>query len=269
MKVGLVQLCSQKGDIADNLVRIERHIADVASQGVEVVVFPEMSISGYLDPGRWPDAVLDREDPAIHQFSAMTRESGMTAIAGFVERNPGGKPFITQVVTSGGVISGFHRKQTVVDEEAEWFAPGHGGPLFNHGDVPFALAICADIDAPEVFRHGARAGARVIFEVAAPGLCGEQETRDWSASYAWWRDTCHEQLGTYARELGVYIAVATQAGRTIDEDFPGGGFVFDPTGTCVTETPDWREQVVFVSIPDSRRGVTPCRSPSSSFLPSL
>ena len=268
MKVALVQLCSRKGDIGGNLARIEQHISHVASQGVDVVVFPEMSISGYLDPARWSDAVLHRDDAPVHQFAVMTEDRGVTAIAGFVERNPAGKPFITQVVASGGVIAGFHRKQTVVDEEAEWFAAGDGGPLFSHDGVPFALAICADIDEPEVFRHGARAGARVIFEVAAPGLFGEQATRNWAESYAWWRDKCHDQLGRYARDLGVYIAVATQAGRTIDEDFPGGGFVFDPTGGCLAETPDWREQVLFVSIPDSRTGATPRRLPSSSSPPS-
>ena len=182
----------------------------------------------------------------------MTVSSGLTAIAGFVERNPTGKPFITQVVASGGAVVGFHRKQTVVDEEAEWFAPGDGGPLFNHGNVPFALAICADIDEPAVFNRGVQAGARVIFEVAAPGLYGEQATRHWAESYAWWRDKCHDQLGRYARDLGIYIAVATQAGRTVDEDFPGGGFVFDPTGCCLAETPDWREQVLDVSIPIGR-----------------
>ena len=60
MNLALVQMCSQKGNIAGNLARIEQHIAEAASRGVDVVVFPEMNISGYLDPARWPDAVIHR-----------------------------------------------------------------------------------------------------------------------------------------------------------------------------------------------------------------
>ena len=41
------------------------------------------------------------------------------------------------------------------------------------------------------------------------------------------------KLGRYARDDGVHIAVATQAGRTVDEDFPGGGYLFAPDGACI------------------------------------
>jgi hypothetical protein len=64
----------------------------------------------------------------------------------------------------------------------------------------------------------------VVFEVAAPGLYGEQATRDWRSGYEWWRGECHEYLSAYARDYGLWIAVATQAGRTVDEDFPGGEY---------------------------------------------
>lgn len=52
--------------------------------------------------------------------------------------------------------------------------------------------------------------------------------------------------GDDARSNGVYIAAATQAGRTRDEDFPGGGYLFAPDGRCLTQTPDWREGALWV-----------------------
>jgi predicted amidohydrolase len=52
----------------------------------------------------------------------------------------------------------------------------------------------------------------------------------------------------------VHIAVATQAGRTVDEDFPGGGYVFDPGGTTVAETGDWQEGLLVADLPVTRRG---------------
>jgi hypothetical protein len=87
----------------------------------------------------------------------------------------------------------------------------------------------------------------VVFEIAAPGLYGQQATRDWRSGYEWWRGECHKYLAGYARDFGLWIAVATQAGRTVDEDFPGGGYLFQPDGRCVYETADWSEGLAFVT----------------------
>jgi predicted amidohydrolase len=121
-------------------------------------------------------------------------------------------------------------------------------PVFSHPRARFSIAICADIGSPEVFAAGARQGAQVIFEAAAPGLYGEQATRDWRSGYEWWRGECMTKISQYARDNRVPIAVATQAGRTIDEDFPGGGFVFGADGSCLAATPDWSTGTLYATI---------------------
>ena len=250
LRVALVQLRCEKGAIGQNLAEIARHVREAHARGCAMVCFPEMSITGYIDPPRRPDAILDVTGPEVAEFVSVTAGTGMTALAGIVERNAGGKPFITQVVAQDGRLVGWYRKRTIIDEEVEWFAAGGGElPVFRHGRVPFGIAICADIESPAVFGALARRGVSLIVEAAAPGLYGAQETRDWRAGYAWWRDECETKLGRYARESGVHIAVATQAGRTVDEDFPGGGFLFGPDGVCVAATPDWTECVLDVEIP--------------------
>jgi predicted amidohydrolase len=52
----------------------------------------------------------------------------------------------------------------------------------------------------------------------------------------------------YARANRLSIAVATRAGRTCDEDFPGGGYVFGPDGTCLCATPNGAEGVLDATI---------------------
>ena len=151
-----------------------------------------------------------------------------------------------------GRLVGFYRKVTIPDDEVAWFAPGPQAgqsqrvPLFQHGPLPFSIAICADIGNPAVFAQGSRQGARVIFEVAAPGLYGQQETRNWQSGYRWWEGECQKYLSRYAREYGVWVMVATQAGRTRDEDFPGGGYVFAAGGERVFATADGSPGVVFL-----------------------
>jgi predicted amidohydrolase len=114
--------------------------------------------------------------------------------------------------------------------------------------VRFGVAICADIDDAAIFAEHARSGARVVFEAAAPGLYGDQATRDWRSGFVWWRGECHHKLATYARENGLSIAFATQAGRTCDEDFPGGGYVFGLDGHCLAATADWTEDAIYATI---------------------
>ena len=194
--------------------------------------------------------------PEVAALVALTATGRTTLLAGLVEANPDGKPYITHLAARAGRLVGYYRKLTIVDEEAAWFSPGAAVPVFQHDDLVYGVAICADIHNRAVFAACARQGAPVVFEVAAPGLYGEQATRDWRSGYEWWRGECRQYLSAYARDYGLWIAVATQAGRTMDEDFPGGGYLFRPDGSCVFETPGWSEGLAFVTVDVSSRATT-------------
>lgn len=247
-KLFLVQMRSEKADIAGNLRSMREYIAAGSAGGADIVCFPEMNITGYIDPAEHPEAVLTRDHAAVTQAVEYSAEYAVCVIAGFVEHNLEGKPFITQFAAYKGECLGFYRKKTIVGEEAEWFAPGGQQPVFSIPGLTFGLSVCADIDDPDIFRQYAAQGADVILESAAPGLYGEQAARDWASGYNWWRSKCIDQLGAYAAETATYIAVATQAGRTVDEDFPGGGYLFDRTGKLAAESGDWSEGALSVQI---------------------
>lgn len=281
--LALVQMRCEKGAIDANLAAIAAYLRVARERGAEIVCFPEGSITGYVTATSDPDALVAADGPEVARFVALTRNTHLTALAGFVERNPVGLPYNTQIVAHDGQVLAVYRKVTIPDEDAQFYAPGTAAPsVWNHPlqlvppDVPLVsrrpvmsapahfplssqgrgqgwglpcgTAICADISNPAVFAQNASQGARLIFEAAAPGLYGEQATRDWRSGYEWWRDECYTKLGGYAREHGVTIAVATQAGRTRDEDFPGGGYVFGPDGACVAESGDWSEGVLYATV---------------------
>jgi predicted amidohydrolase len=114
--------------------------------------------------------------------------------------------------------------------------------------VQFGISIYAEITNEDTFAGCARQGAKIVFELAAPGLYGKQATRNWESGFRWWEGLCLEKLAVYSRQFSVWIAVATQAGRTVDEDFPGGGYVSNPKGERVLATPDWSEGVLYAEI---------------------
>jgi predicted amidohydrolase len=249
MRVALVQMRCEKGAIEQNLAATNRYLAEAQTAGCELACFPEASITGYVDPLLYPEAVVALDGPAMAGFAALTHGRSIIAVGGIIEARPGGKPYITQVVAQRGQIVAFYRKRTIPDEERHLFEPASSPTTFLAAGVTCGLAICADISSEQVFADAAAAGARVIFECAAPGLYGAQETRDWRMGFEWWRGECHTYLVRYAKEYGVAIAVATQAGRTRDEDFPGGGYLFGPDGACLSATDNWHEGMDIVEVP--------------------
>jgi predicted amidohydrolase len=248
IRVGLVQMRCEKGALNENLERTAHYLAEASRRRIDILAFPEMSLTGYADPTRYPEAVLTLAGPEVAQFLGVTQAFSGTVLAGLIEANPAGKLFITQIAARRGELVGFYRKITIEDEEVAWFSAGQSVPIFRHESLPFGLAICADIGNREVFAGGSRQGAQIIFELAAPGLYGDQETRDWLSGYRWWEDECRHYLSAYARDYHVWIVVATQAGRTRDEDFPGGGYVFAPGGERVFATDNGQPGVAFLQL---------------------
>lgn len=248
IRIALVQMQCEKGALAQNLERISLSLVEAAARGVDIVGLPEMSLMGYADPTRYPEAANRLDGPEVAALLRLTEPYPFTVLAGIIEENPIGKPFITQLVARQGLLEGSYRKVTIKDEETEWFSAGDKVTVFQAEELTFGIAICADVSNEAVFAECKQQGARIVFELAAPGLYGEQATRNWESGYRWWEGECVKYLSRYAREYGIWVAVATQAGRTVDEDFPGGGYVFAPGGERVYATRDWTPGAVYLGI---------------------
>jgi predicted amidohydrolase len=239
----------EKGDFEGNLRRAEALAAQAREAACDVLVLPEMSLSGYCTAESFPEVPQPLDTPWLERLAALTSKYGLAISAGLVEANPEGKPYITQVLAQDGRIKGVYRKVNVVDDEAPFYTPGTETPVFTlatpQGDVTCALAVCADSDRPELFAEWANRGAQVILHSSAPGLYTRRtDEASWQAGYDWYRSYLMPTLPGYAREHKIPIAVATQCGATVDEDFPGGSFVFDATGECAAQTPDYREALL-------------------------
>ncbi|MEK9177574.1 MAG: carbon-nitrogen hydrolase family protein, partial [Patescibacteria group bacterium] len=81
-----------------------------------------------------------------------------------------------------------------------------------------------------------------------PNLYGDRRDRNWEKGYAWWRNNCIEKIGKYALYNKITIAVTTQSGRDIDDDFPGGGYLFSKNGELIAETKDYKQEMLLAEI---------------------
>jgi predicted amidohydrolase len=231
-----------------NLAEHRRVLVEASGAGCSVAVFPEMSLSGSVDPAQHGDHLLALDDPMVTALVASTGEIGVAAVFGIAEAAEAG-PYITQVFAEKGRLVGVQRKR-LLGEGEEAYAVADADELFEVDGVPFAIAICAESRIDRPFAHARSRGADLVCFSAAPGLYERRTTEaEWRSGWNWW---CAEGLGDaqrQARTYGLWIAIATQAGSTVDEDFPGLAALVDPSGDVVAQLPDRRPGILVVDVP--------------------
>jgi len=239
----------EKGDQRGNLAEHRRMLVEARDAGCALAVFPEMSLTGSVDPARNDEQLVRLDGPAVNACAALTAEIGVAAVFGIAERGDDGASYITQVFAQRGHVEGVQRKRHLGEGE-EAFTEADQDVVFDIEGTPFAIAICAESATDRPFAHASAAGASFVCFSAAPGLYGRCTTEaEWRAGWDWWFSAGLADVQRHARERGLWIAIATQAGSTVDEDFPGLAALVDPRGEVVAQLPDWHAGTLVVSMP--------------------
>jgi len=240
-------------DPANLLGNLERHVAvlDEARQaGCDLVVFPEMSLTGSVDPSRHPERLVGLADPVVGQLVEATAAAGVGALFGLAERRDG-RAFITQAGAVDGRLAAVQRKRHLGDgEEAFTAVSPSATAVFDCRAVACGVIICAEAGVDHTWDASAAAGASLLLMCSAPGLYGRRtDEASWRAGFTWWEDCGLGDARRHAARLGRWVAMATQAGSTADEDFPGIAALVDPAGEVVARLPDWRPGTLVVDVP--------------------
>lgn len=235
--------------MAGNLACHLEIAATAAAGGCELAVFPEMSLTGSADPATAPDRLISLDHPAVAKLAGVTAETGLGVCFGIAERAAGGEPYITQVFAAAGRIAGVQRKRHLGEGEDAYTAAAESA-VFEHHGIRFAIVICAEAGFGAPFGHAAAAGARLVLFPAAPGLYGRRTgTASWRQGFTWWENCSLGDARRHAARLRLWIALASQAGTTADEDFPGLAALVSPDGTVTARLPDWLPGLLTVDIP--------------------
>jgi predicted amidohydrolase len=216
-------------------------LTDGCEAGCDLVLLPEMSLTGYR-----PEAAIPLSHHAVVDLVRAT-EHAPALCFGLVEgRAAGEPPYITQLLARGGEVVGVHRKAGLGDGEDAQFAAGTPTAGLLVGDVPVSLAVCAEIGTQPPYEQA----SSVVLAPSAPGLYGERRRNEaaWQRGFDWWRGSVVADAKRLLRPHQ-WLAVSTQAGATDDEDFPGWAALVGPAGSVVAELPDWREGALVVDIP--------------------
>jgi len=245
----LAAIRCEKGNVAGNLAAHLELVADAAAAGCQLALFPEMSLTGSANPAASPEHLIPLDHPAIAELARTSGHNGVGVCFGVAERATGGQPHITQVFAAAGRVSGVQRKRHLGEDEEAYTAAAESA-VFEHAGVRFGIAICAESRADAPFDTAAAAGARLVLFPSAPGLYGRRtDEASWRSGFTWWEGAGLRDATRHAQRLGLWIALAGQAGSTADEDFPGLAALVRPDGSEAARLPDWRPGVLTVDLP--------------------
>ncbi|MVV48532.1 carbon-nitrogen hydrolase family protein [Pseudomonas sp. PB120] len=151
--IAAAQSISIAGDLAANIAVHRRFMQVAAEQGVQLLIFPELSLTGY-ERGLAASLAIAPDDSVLQPLRDCAREVGVTAVVGMPIRLSGDSPVLIGALVLGAEGSlGVYSKQHLHPGEEVAFAPGTGGSPLTIGADTVALAVCAD------FSHASHAAA--------------------------------------------------------------------------------------------------------------
>jgi predicted amidohydrolase len=228
--LAIEQLDVRVGDVEENLALLEGRAAEALAAGADLVIFPELAVSGYTADPETVAAVAEPLDgPTVERLTAVTRARGGLVVTGFCERD--GDTFFNSVVAVGPEGPALHyRKLHLFDAEREVYEPGDLGlPVLDTAWGRLGVCICYDLRFVEVLRVLSLRDADVV---AAPAAWVGGFDRAVPASGL---TRQAESVVTQANLDQVAVAAVSQVGGLADGDVPklGGSLVVDAYGEVV------------------------------------
>lgn len=223
VRVACCQFAPDVNDPGPNASRTREAIASAVAGGAQIVVLPELANSGYIfrsvEEAR--AAAVPADGDLLRGWAQEAARGAALIIGGFCELAPDGHLFNSLVLVDGGGVRAVYRKLHLWDEEARWFTPGdQPAPVVptSHGRI--GLAICYDIEFPELTRGLALLGADLI---ALPANWPRDQPPDG-------RPVLHSLAAMTAYWNKVFVAVCDRCGTERGCEFEGGSVIAGPDG---------------------------------------
>ncbi|MGA8355398.1 MAG: NAD+ synthase [Solirubrobacteraceae bacterium] len=238
MRVALCQMNATVGDIAGNAVRIREGIEAARAQHAQLVIFPELAVTGYP-----PEDLLLRQHfladarAALEQLAAYT--DGVVAVVGFPELAE--DVYNAAAVLAGGRIHAIYRKNYLpnygVFDEHRYFQAGRECAVIDIGEDRIGLTVCEDIWEPgPPASDEAMAGATLILNISAsPYHVGKGAERE-------------RMFAQRARDSLAFVAFCGLVGGQDELVFDGYSCVVDHTGETVARGKQFEEDLLICDL---------------------
>ncbi|MEM7207487.1 MAG: carbon-nitrogen hydrolase family protein [Pseudomonadota bacterium] len=198
--------------------RVEKLSAELHQRDVDLLVCPELFLSGY-NAGDDIAAYAETHDgPMAHQIAQLARDTSTAIVYGFPERDEDQIFNAANCFSARGDFVATHRKLVLPPGfEGDFFATGEGLTLFDLDGVRCGVLICYDVEFPESVRALAAAGAQLVIVPTALGVD--------------WPHVANKLVPTRAFENGVWLMYANHAGEENGLEYLGHSCIAAPDGS--------------------------------------
>jgi predicted amidohydrolase len=245
MRIALAQVDAQLGDIDANVSRAERAIAEANDEGADMVVFPELSLTGFTVGDVDEDVSMALDDERILHLAHQTKGGLLLC---FPEAQTHGlHTYNSAAYFEDGRLVHVHRKLYLpnysIFEERKHFLPGQTSRAYPvlGGRHRAATLICNDAWQPQLAFLSTQDGAMIMLVPAASAQSMFPERYD---SRDYWRGI----TTFYGRMYPLYVVFVNRVGSEGQLRFWGGSHITDPWGEVVAEAKEFEEQVLTVDI---------------------
>ena len=247
MKICMAQINTVVGDIVGNTDRVLSVSRVQQVEGAQIVVFPELTLTGYP-----PEDLLLRDDLRLRTDKALQTlcsalPEELVVIVGYPRFRHGALYNTAGVITKGEVVAEYDKQclpNYQVFDEKRYFSAGTEPCVISVGGIQFGLTICEDIWHDEPAAKARAAGAEVLINLnASPFHRGKQVERI-------------AQVRDAAVLHSMPILYVNQVGGQDELVFDGGSFAVDASGTVCVSAKMFQEAYAEVLLDPLESGLT-------------
>ena len=244
--VALAQISPKLGTLSDNLNLHLHGIERARSAGANLIVFPELSLTGYILQDLVPDIAIDPNTcPLLQPLLNLCQD--IACVFGFVEVSDRFNYYNAAAYAAQGKIQHIHRKLYLptygMFDEMRFFAMGENLRTFSSSFGDMGILICEDLWHPSTAYLHAQDGAQAVITISSSPGRGVRHGELFQTSEGW-----THLLRTTAQYFTIYNIYVNRVGFEDGAHFPGGSMVVSPAGEIVAQAKYFEEDFVVTEI---------------------
>jgi len=241
-KVAIAQINPRLGDLQFNLSVYEEKILEGVKKRADLLLFPELSLTGYFLRDMVPAVALRLSSPEIEKLKRLSRD--IAFVAGLVEESPDYRFYNAAIYFEDGEIRHVHRKVYLptygMFDEQRYFARGDRLRAFDSKFGRLVVLICEDLWHPSTVYLAALDGALVVLCPSTSPLRGVTNDQPQDDNARYW-----EMINrTYAETFSLFLIYGNRTGFEDGVGFWGGSEIVDPFGRRVVKAKYYEEDFV-------------------------
>ncbi|MES2646447.1 MAG: carbon-nitrogen hydrolase family protein [Bacteroidota bacterium] len=228
MKICVAQYSPVKGDIAANITRHKKWIELAVTNGADLVIFPELSITGY-EPELAQELAVSKDDQRFDEFQNIADSKNIAIGIGAPTRS-NGSVCISMIIFQTGRPRVVYHKQYLHSSETPFFASGRSFSGLLEAEVKVAVAICYEISVAE---HAAMAnllGAKIYVASLVESFTDI--------------DKAHRNLSAIATKYNIPVLMSNSVGKTGNYNTAGRSAIWNGYGMLLQQLNDCNEGIL-------------------------